>query len=74
MKVKFKGRISTRVRKGEMVPYIKRDMPLHRSGSIVEIVIGPAAPIGAEDGVRALLEKYGIEAPVRRSTIPYRPA
>jgi len=73
MKVKFKGRISTRVRKGEMVPYIKRDMPLHRSGSIVEIVIGPAAPIGAEDGVRALLEKYGIEAPIRRSTIPYRP-
>ncbi|UPJ50250.1 DUF2971 domain-containing protein [Bradyrhizobium sp. 200] len=69
----FKGRVPVRIRKGEVVPYIPRQLPLHTPGNIVEIVIGPAAPLGTEEGVRALLDKFKINAPIRRSTIPYRP-
>jgi hypothetical protein len=57
---------------GEVVPYIPRRLPLHTSGNIVEVVVGPAAPLGTEDGVRTLLEKFKINAPICRSTIPYR--
>ena len=69
----FKSKVPVRIRNGEVVPYIKRPMGLHKPGNIVEIVIGPAAPVGAEDGVRTLLDKYKINAKIRRSKIPYRP-
>jgi hypothetical protein len=70
---RFKGQVPVRVRKGEVVPYIPRRLPLHTSGNIVEVVVGPAAPLGTEEGVRTLLEKFKINAPICRSTIPYRP-
>lgn len=69
----FKGKVPVRIRKGEVVPYIKRPMGLHKPGNIVEVVIGPAAPKEAEDGVRTLLDKYKIKARISRSKIPYKP-
>jgi hypothetical protein len=65
--------VPVRIRKGEVVPYIKRPMGLHKPGNIVEVVIGPAAPKEAEDGVRTLLDKYKIKARISRSKIPYKP-
>ena len=69
----FNGKVPVRIRKGEVVPYFNRPMGLRKPGNIVEVVIGPAAPIGAEDGVRTLLDKHKIKARISRSTIPYRP-
>jgi len=66
--------VSTRAWPGDIVPFIKYDMPVQASGSIVEIVVGPSAADSAEDGVRTLLRPFH-DAPdsiVRRSTIPYR--
>jgi hypothetical protein len=66
--------VSTRARPGDIVPFIKSDMPVQANGSIFEIVAGPSAADSAEDGVRALLRPFH-DAPdsiVRRSTIPYR--
>jgi hypothetical protein len=48
-------------------------MGLYEPGTIFEIVVGPAAPVGAEDGVRVLLDRYNINARISRSLIPYRP-
>jgi hypothetical protein len=69
----FKGKVPVRIRKGEVVPYIKRPMGLRKANNVVEIVVGPAAPMGAEDGVRTLLDQYNIKARIDRSKIPYRP-
>ena len=69
----FKGKLPVRVRKGEVVPYFNRPMGLGKPGTILEVIAGPAAPIGAEDGVRTLLDKYKITARISRSKIPYRP-
>jgi hypothetical protein len=69
----FDGKVPVRIRKGEVIPYFNRPMGLHKPGSIVEVVIGPAAPIGAEDGVRTLLDKHKIKARISRSKIPYKP-
>jgi hypothetical protein len=69
----FKGKLPVRIRKGEVVPYYNRPMGLRKPGNILEVMVGPAAPIGAEDGVRTLLDKYNINARISRSKIPYRP-
>jgi hypothetical protein len=69
----FAGKVPVRIRKGEIVPYFNRPMGLHEPGSIVEVVIGPAAPIAAEDGVRFLLDRHKIKARISRSKVPYRP-
>jgi hypothetical protein len=56
------------------VPFIKSDMPLHAPSSITEIVVGPSAPVDAEEFARALLRPF-CDAPdtmVRRSAVPYR--
>lgn len=71
-KSKFRGKILKRKRGTEVVPYVPYKLQLSKPGSIVEIVIGPAAPKTAEADVRALLKSHGIKAPVRRSRIPYR--
>jgi len=66
--------VSTRSRSGDIVPFIKSDMPIQAERSIAEIVVGPAASVGAVDGVCALLTRFN-DAPesfVRRSSIPYR--
>jgi len=49
---------ATRVRGAETVPFIKSKMPIQQPGSIAEIVIGPAAPCGAEKFVASLLEPF----------------
>ena len=66
--------ISTRARRGDIVPFIKSDMPIQAKGSIAEIVVGPSAATGAEDGIRTLLRPFNDapESVVRRSRIPYR--
>jgi hypothetical protein len=73
-KKKFKGKISKRTRNGRVVPYIPRRLPLRERGNIAEIVIGPAAPKGAERDIRKLIKSLGMDSkiPVRRSRIPYR--
>ena len=54
------SRESTRARRDDIVPFIKSDMPVQAKGSIVEIVVGPSAATGAEDGVcvYALLKPF----------------
>lgn len=73
-KKKFKGKISTRKRKKETVPYISRSLHLHEGGSILEIVVGPAAPKDAEAQIKKMLRSAGIKysIPIKRSKIPYR--
>ena len=44
-------RESTRARRGDIVPFIKNDMPVQAKGSIVEIVVGPSAATGSETGL-----------------------
>lgn len=63
--------VSTRNRDAEIVPYIKGDMPLQRPGSIVEILIGPAAPADAEGFACGLLATFHSDprSIVRRSEI-----
>jgi hypothetical protein len=65
-------RESTRARRGDIVPFIKNDMPVQAKGSIVEIVVGPSAATGAEDGVYALLKPFhdGPNAIVRQANVP----
>lgn len=66
--------VMTRVRGGEVVPYIAHEMPLREPHKITEIVIGPAAPTDAERRVRAMLRELGMnqKIPIVRSDIPYR--
>lgn len=66
--------VTIRLRGSEIVPYIPHPMPIREPNSIVEVVVGPAAPIDAERGVRTLLRSVGIVPDIRvsRSTIPYR--
>jgi hypothetical protein len=58
--------------------YIEHELPLKAPSSIVEIIVGPKAKIGAEDEVRALLkaEGYSDGILVHRSTavLPPDPA
>jgi hypothetical protein len=66
--------IESRIRKGELVPFVRRHISTHNSGDIVKIMIGPAAGPTAEDGVKNLLRTQGIDPAgrVARSEIPYR--
>ncbi|HEV2546033.1 MAG TPA: DUF2971 domain-containing protein [Stellaceae bacterium] len=66
--------ISTRARGSDLVSFIKHGIPIRARGSVVEIVIGPAASTGTEDALRTLLQAHGIPIRViRHSKIPYRP-
>lgn len=49
--------------------YVEHEMPLKAAGSIAEVLIGPNAPMGAEDRVKSLLsaEGYSSTIPVVRS-------
>jgi Protein of unknown function (DUF2971) len=71
---KLKKYLLTRTRTGKPIPYVEGCMPLLKKGSIVEIVVGPAAPMNAEQDVRKLLDSLGVTfaVPIRRSKIPYR--
>ena len=65
--------IRTRSRNGDIIPYISHPWNVHEPGAIVEVLVGPAAPIGAEDAVRMMLATYAIGGvEVGRSDIPYR--
>lgn len=79
--------IQTRVRGNEIVPYVAAPWPVREKGMIEEIVVGPAASLGAEEAVIAMLRSYGVDGmkvtcsrscgvdgvKVTRSKIPYRP-
>lgn len=70
----LKPYIQTRVRGSEIVPYIAAPWRVRDAGMIKEIVVGPAASLGAEEAVIAMLRSYGVsDVPVKRSEIPYRP-
>ena len=66
--------IRTRLRGNEIVPYVPYSRPLRSPHSIVEIVVGPAAPPDAERTLRTLLDTLGVspDVPIGRSDIPYR--
>ena len=81
------GEIKTRVRGSEIVPYVAAPWRVREKGMIEEIVVGPAASLGAEEAVIAMLRSYGVDGvkvtcprscvvdgvKVTRSKIPYRP-
>ena len=71
---KLSPHVKTRLRGSEIVPYIAHSMPLRERYHIAEIVVGPAAPAGAERDLRTMLKSLGIteEFPISRSGIPYR--
>jgi len=62
------------MRKNSIVPFMKNKAPIQKKGSIVEIVIGPSAPDGAENAVRALLSPFDPDKniPIKHSRVPYR--
>ncbi len=64
----------TRIRGGEMTPYIIHPWPISGSDDIAEIVVGPAAPADTERALRTYLATLGLDGvSVSRSDIPYRP-
>ena len=66
--------VEVRVRGGEFVPFIRSEMLVQEKGAITELVIGPSAAETTEDGLRVMLELYGIEheSLITHSSIPYR--
>jgi hypothetical protein len=65
--------VKTRARGSDLVPYIPHPWDVREPRAIVEILVGPAAPPGAEEAVKALLAGYGITGiKIERSDIPYR--
>lgn len=70
----LKPHVRTRVRGSEIVPYVAAPWRVRKSGMIKEIVVGPAASLGAEEAVIAMLRSCGVDGvKVTRSEIPYRP-
>ena len=53
--------IKTRVRGSEIVPYVAVPWLVRAKGMIEEIVVGPAASLGAEEAVIAMLRYYGVD-------------
>lgn len=66
--------IKTRLRGLETVPYVAHPFRIRETGAIHEIVVGPAAPAGAEEQVEHMLRSHDLAPGVRitRSKIPYR--
>jgi hypothetical protein len=70
---KLSGYVKTRCRGNETVPYIPQPWSLRESGNVVEIIIGPAGPPGAERTLREFLGSLGMDfVHIGRSDIPYR--
>ena len=53
--------IQTRSRGRENVPYVAVPWPVREAGMIDEIIVGPAASLGAEEDVMAMLRSYGVD-------------
>jgi hypothetical protein len=65
--------VKTRSRGSDLIPYIHYPWDVHKPGAVAEILVGPAAPPGAEEAVRLLIAGYGATGiEIRRSDIPYR--
>jgi hypothetical protein len=66
--------VTTRLRGGEIVPFIPQPMAVRERDNIVEIVVGPAAPVDTERTLRTFLNSLGIDPDIHisRSDIPYR--
>ena len=71
---KLRPYIRTRIRAGEIVPYIPYKMAVQKKPSIGEIIVGPAANRDAERTLKTMLESLGVthDIPIGRSLIPYR--
>jgi hypothetical protein len=66
--------VTTRLRGSEIVPFIPQPMAVRERDNIVEIVVGPAAPVDTERTLRTFLNSLGIDPDIHisRSDIPYR--
>lgn len=66
--------VKTRLRGSETVPYVAHPFRVRETGTIHEIVVGPAAPAAAGEQVEQMLRSHGLAPGVRitRSKIPYR--
>lgn len=56
----LKPHVQTRARGSEIVPYVAAPWRVREKGMIKEIVVGPAAPLGAKEDVIAMLRYYGL--------------
>jgi hypothetical protein len=54
--------------------YVETHLPLSAPGNLTEIIVGPLAPVGAEDAMRAFLRDHGYpeSIPVTRSVVSVR--
>jgi cell division septation protein DedD len=68
------SKIETRMRRAELIPFIRSSMATQAKGNITRIMVGPAAEPAAEEDARELLRSVGIDPTnlVVRSKIPYR--
>lgn len=65
--------VKTRLRGSEIVPYIPLPWDTQKSGNVVDIMIGPAAPPDTERTLRKFLSTLGMDFDdIDRSDIPYR--
>lgn len=65
--------IQTRARGSENVPYVAVPWRVREAGMIDEIIVGPAAALGAEEDVMAMLRHYGVNGvEVTRADFRYR--
>ena len=67
-------KVETRVRGGELIPFVRSPMPVRARGNIVKVMVGPAAAASARDAAKSLLRPF-IDEPnnvVDISEIPYR--
>jgi hypothetical protein len=53
--------IQTRDRGSEIVPYVAAPWRVREAGMVDEIIVGPAASLGAEEDVKAMLRSYGVD-------------
>ena len=70
-KTKFRRYLRSRLRNGAKVPFVEGNLPLQKQGSILEVIVGPAAPANAERYAKKVLTDAGIKfaIPIRRSRI-----
>ena len=65
--------VATRFRGSEIVPYIAQAMPIRERNSIIEIMVGPAAPPDTKRTLQTMLTSLGVVVDfIHHSEIPYR--
>jgi hypothetical protein len=65
--------VATRFRGSEIVPHIAQAMPIRERNSIIEIMVGPAAPPDTKRTLQTMLTSLGVVVDfIHHSEIPYR--